>query len=237
MYACLLELRVGDVSGFDLSALNAYWWYPGAERLQLGRMPHRRLSAAFPLHTLDLQARLDAALARQRQAAEPSDGSSSQSGDENEDGLPEGGGSSAGQAAWEHDAILEVPVTADGQWNAVAVWFEACAGPGGDARVSSWGDAPAVGASSSAEGAGKASEAEAASPAPAASSWDQAVHYVDCQAVSAGSTVQLRVRQDAGQLLLTTHPVAQCRPRHALGELRRTPSCYPGGAACGWPAR
>lgn len=200
---------MGEGAGFDLTALNAYWWHPGPERMALARMPHRRLSAPFPVHCLELQARLDAALARQAgqagsgSAPEPEDGS------EDEADAGGGGGSSspAGtEPAWELDTQLEVPVTADGQWNAVAFWFDVHAGHGSGAVVTSWG----------AGSAAAAADGEASRPA-AAHSWDQAVQYVDSLAVAAGGAVRLRVRQDSGQLVFTTTP-PQCRPRHALGE-------------------
>ena len=35
--AMLLELRVGDVRGFNLSALDAYRWHPGTERVDIDR--------------------------------------------------------------------------------------------------------------------------------------------------------------------------------------------------------
>lgn len=208
MYACLLELRVGAVEGFDLSALNAYWWYPGAERMQLARMPHRRLSAPFAVHSLDLQARVDAALASQASDSAGSssrkpaaDASDSEEGDGSAASAPSAAGS---EAAWELDTCLDVPVTADGQWNAVAFWFEVQAGPGSNAVVTSWGDAGV--------------EDDRGIASTAASSWDQAVQYLDTQAVNRGASVKLRVRQDTGQIVFTSTP-PQCRPRHALGEL------------------
>ena len=37
----LLELRVGRVCGFDLSALDAYRWHPGTERVDIDRSETR----------------------------------------------------------------------------------------------------------------------------------------------------------------------------------------------------
>lgn len=216
MFAVLLELRVDSISGFDLSALNAYWWYPHAERMDLGRMPHRRLSAPFQVHSLDLQARLDA---KQGKLSSPSHGSGSGSGGDH-------GGSSSScstdseqdsaariEAVWELDASLEVPVTADGQWNAIAFWFEVQADAGGSALVSSWCE----GSSDEASHGRDDSSSGAPPSGPAAGrSWDQAVQYVDSQAVSRGSLLKLRVRQDSGQYVFASQP-PQCRPRHALG--------------------
>lgn len=224
MYACLLELRVGSVNGFDLSPLNTYWWHPGAERMELARMPHRRLSAPFPVRCLDLQARVDAVLARQA-AASHSSGGAATTGDSQDEASQEpnsppssASGSSGGgeeDAAWEHDAWLEVPVTAGGHWNAVAFWFDVHAG--GGAVVTSWGEGRGSGAPSGYDGEAVTSGAAGQDEAPAeGSSWGQAVQYLDGQAVRAGSSVRLRVRQDGGQLVFTSDP-PQCRPRHALG--------------------
>lgn len=226
VYACLLELRVGAVNGFDLSALNAYWWHPGAERMELARMPHRRLSAPFAVHCLDLQARVDAALARQAAAANSNSDSAAASGSQGAEAAEEANSppsSASGsrneseeEAAWEHDAWLDVPVTAAGHWNAVAFWFEVHAG--GGAAVTSWGEGRGSEASSGDGGEAAAGEAAAEGRTPAAApSWGQAVQYLDGQAVTAGSSVRLRVRQDGGQLVFTSDP-PQCRPRHALGE-------------------
>lgn len=229
VYACLVELRVGTVNGFDLSTLNAYWWHPGAERMELARMPHRRLSAPIPVHCLDLQARLDAALARHAAAANdggaaPCNGSSSKHGAAEEASSPPSSSASSSredgpkdeEVAWEHDEWLEVPVTADGHWNAVVFWFDVHAG--GGAVVTSWGEGRGsrdAATSGSSQAAGSEAAAEGQSAA-AASSWGQAVQYLDGQSVSAGSSARLRVRQDSGQLVFTSDP-PQCRPRHALG--------------------
>ena len=45
----LLELRVGQVRGFDLSSLDAYRWHPGTERFDIDRwatVPFARLPAS-----------------------------------------------------------------------------------------------------------------------------------------------------------------------------------------------
>ena len=217
---------MGAVNGFDLSALNAYWWHPGAERMELARMPHRRLSAPFAVHCLDLQARVDAALARQAAAANSNSDSAAASGSQGAEATEEASSppSSASdsrngseeEASWEHDAWLDIPVTAAGHWNAVAFWFEVHAG--GGAAVTSWGEGRGSEAARADDGEAAAGEAAKAGGAPAAAtSWGQAVQYLDGQAVTAGSSVRLRVRQDSGQLVFTSDP-PQCRPRHAIGE-------------------
>ena len=209
VYAVLLELRVGEVCGFDLSTLNSYWWHPGTERLDLSRLPYRRLSACFPVHMLDLQSRLDARL----REGQGNSGSSS-------DGHGAGGKSSPGHGdaaatAWELDSTLEVSVTADGQWNAIAFWFDLHTHAQGDgAVISSWTDA---GDKGQGHNCAAGAAGVAALPTQLATSWDPAVQYVDSQMLHRGATVQLRVRQDSGQYVFTTRP-PQCRPRHALGE-------------------
>ncbi|KAK9846546.1 hypothetical protein WJX81_006344 [Elliptochloris bilobata] len=118
VWAMLVEMRVGRAAGFDLSVMDRYRWHPGLERVQLDRLPFRRLSEAFKAARVDLQARVDSA----RGSAE----------------LP--------QAVWESDEALTVLPTAAGSWNAVAIWFEVdmCEG----VRVASWSaddaDCPAI---------------------------------------------------------------------------------------------
>ncbi len=46
----LLELRVGQVRGFDLSSLDAYRWHPGTERIEIDRSVMRRCCAASGKH-------------------------------------------------------------------------------------------------------------------------------------------------------------------------------------------
>lgn len=186
MYAALIELGIKDVSGFDLSALNAYCWHPHHEKVELGTLRHRVLSAPFPVHLLDLQGRVDSITGQQG-------GATAQGRPNSEDSKERSCGASG---IWEHDTVLDVPVTAGGHWNAVAFWFEA--------RIDS-----TTMVSSYCHGSPPGS-------LPAASSWEQAVQYLDGTSVAPGSTVQLRVRQDLGQLVFTTHPQQQCRPRHAL---------------------
>jgi hypothetical protein len=37
VYAMLMELRIGEVAGFDLSVMDAYRWHPHIERIDLSR--------------------------------------------------------------------------------------------------------------------------------------------------------------------------------------------------------
>ncbi len=37
VYAALVEVRLGDVAGFDLTTMNAYRWHPHTERVDLSR--------------------------------------------------------------------------------------------------------------------------------------------------------------------------------------------------------
>jgi protein arginine N-methyltransferase 7 len=94
VWAVLLELRLANVSGFDLSAMNAYRWHPIAEGVDLEHEPHRRLSEPVPVCDIDFQRWLDVCIA---------------------------GGGAEGLCG---DAELEVTMTGGGVWNAVAMWFD-----------------------------------------------------------------------------------------------------------------
>ncbi|KAK9917705.1 hypothetical protein WJX75_007354 [Coccomyxa subellipsoidea] len=98
--AMLVEMRITDVSGFDLSGLNRYRWNPSHEKIDLSRVPHTRLSNAFTAIDLDLQRRVD-----------------SLSGGGLEDGA-------ILEILWESDRTLKVPATCSGRWNAVVFWFK-----------------------------------------------------------------------------------------------------------------
>ena len=172
VFAVLIDAHVGPVSGFDLSPMNTYWWYPHHEAVQLSNMHHRRLSAPFLVRTLDLQTRVAAA-----QRKVPADEATASA--------------AASQHGWELDIHLAVPVTADGKWNAVAFWFGVCTGA--STGVNSF-----------------AAPSSAGVDWPVASSWQQAVQFMDDTPVTKGSIVDLRVRQDCGQFVFTTHP-PQCR--------------------------
>ncbi len=121
----------------------------------------------------------------------------------------------AGAPEWELDAHLEVPIAADGHWNAVAFWFTAHLG--GGASLSSYA-VPERGrvVESGTKAAADTAHGPHAEPAVLlATSWGQSVQYVDRIAVRRGSSVEVRVRQDSGQYIFTTTP-QQCRPRHAM---------------------
>ncbi|EIE22937.1 hypothetical protein COCSUDRAFT_83709 [Coccomyxa subellipsoidea C-169] len=98
--AMLVEMRISDVSGFDLSGLNRYRWN-GHEKIDLSRVPHKQLSSAFTAIDLDVQRRVD----------------SLSGGCLGDDALPD--------ILWESDRTLKVPATCSGRWNAVVFWFKA----------------------------------------------------------------------------------------------------------------
>ena len=135
------------------------------------RVPHRQLSAPFAVCSLDLQARVAAA---QAAAAAAAGGSASQSGDQQQqqqqqEEQPEQHGEGPSSPAWELEVELEVPVTAGGNWNAVAFWFDLHMGEdgaAGPAVLTSYGPG-----SPAADAVGE--------------SWGQAVQYVDGTAVAA----------------------------------------------------
>ena len=101
----LLDLRVGEVSGFDLSSLNAYRWHPRSERVdlayELSQAGHRAVSAPFDVLTIDFQRRADALSAG-----------------------PPGAEADAPRPLWDVETGLAVPATADGPWNAVGTWYD-----------------------------------------------------------------------------------------------------------------
>jgi len=95
--AQLIELRLDQISGFDLTALNAYRWHPQAAKQDLYSEPHHVLSDPFEVTDLNIQDRLTAALR---------------------------GDSSSKAGAMEQDDFVHVKSIKDGIWNAVAFWFE-----------------------------------------------------------------------------------------------------------------
>jgi protein arginine N-methyltransferase 7 len=158
LHAMLIELRLDTVRGFDLTAMNAYRWHPTAETVQLGREPHRQLSAPFRLCDIDFQ-----------QAVHDRD---------------EGDAGDAMESAGHH----AVSITADGIWNAVAVWYTL-----------------------DMLGAGCGADAPAAEPPTTELC---AVYYLDERAVRAGTEIELGVHRNDTQLAFSTSP-QQWRPRHA----------------------
>ena len=101
----LMELRISDVSGFDLSYLNTYRWNPAHEKINLDRelrqntKSYQKLSETFVADEIDLQARCDAFV----------DSSSFDNAE-----LPE----------WEYEKEMQVDTIAGGIWNAVAFWMD-----------------------------------------------------------------------------------------------------------------
>jgi len=132
LWASLIEMRLTDVSGFDLRAMNSYRWHPSAERMDRMRQTHRELSSATRCCDIDLNAFL-------RENRETS-----------------------------YD--VNVPVTANGMWNAVAVWYDLDLGNGL--------------LLSSAE----------------CSSIRKAIFYVDEQRIPANSSVNMSIVLDGGQM-------------------------------------
>ncbi len=93
----LVEFSLDQISGFNLSAMDCYRWYPGDERYDAGKIPCRPLSQPFVAIDLDLNERV-----RQIQKE-----------------LRDNSGS-----IWEIDETMQIKVTKSGQWNAVVFWFE-----------------------------------------------------------------------------------------------------------------
>lgn len=59
VYAMLIDLSIGNVSGFDLRAMNAFRWHPNGEACDLACTPHRKLSQPFVICEVDMQGWLD----------------------------------------------------------------------------------------------------------------------------------------------------------------------------------
>ena len=120
--AMLLELRITQISGFDLSYLNSYRWHPGHEKINLNRElaqgteSYKRLSDAFDAADVDLQARIDAFVKT--------------SNDPDKADLPE----------WEYEKEMKVETTADGTMNAVTFWMDIKFDE--STRLSTWNDKP-----------------------------------------------------------------------------------------------
>lgn len=94
----LVELKLDQISGFDLSAMDCYRWYPGDERFDQGKMPLRTLSQPFIAGDIDLSDRVKRVHSGTLE-------------EENE-------------CIWEMDKSLKVKVSKSGQWNGVVFWFE-----------------------------------------------------------------------------------------------------------------
>lgn len=61
VFAMLIELRTGDICGFDLSAFNRYRWNTGYEPIRLGAEDHKALTAPFACLDFDFGSGIDAA--------------------------------------------------------------------------------------------------------------------------------------------------------------------------------
>lgn len=54
LWASLSDIRLTDVCGFDLRAMNTYRWHPSAEKFDSSRCMHRELSQKFACCDIDL---------------------------------------------------------------------------------------------------------------------------------------------------------------------------------------
>ncbi|KAG7675099.1 hypothetical protein Ndes2526A_g07853 [Nannochloris sp. 'desiccata'] len=155
--AVLVELLLPStgVNGFDLSPLDkSYRWFPGDEKIELDKIPHRGLTKPFLAHSLDLQQRArdiqqrkkdresskkknscistkgeTANLQKKGYKTSSDEGVEEETEKEHEVGHEAGDGKkkkniSKQQQQWEADFEIEVEVTASGKWNGVAFWFE-----------------------------------------------------------------------------------------------------------------
>jgi protein arginine N-methyltransferase 7 len=127
----LMELRISDVSGFDLSYLNTYRWNPAHEKISLDRelrqdtKSYQKLSETFVADEIDLQARCDAFVDTSPLI--------------NDSELPE----------WEYEKEIQVNTIAEGVWNAVAFWMDIKFGE--DSHASTWNESGCSGINQSAD--------------------------------------------------------------------------------------
>ncbi len=133
------------------------------------RVPHRVLSAPFPLQTLDLQARVDALTGQHAMSAR---GASAPQAEGVEGEVP------SAPSPWEWDDTLEVQVTAEGVWNAIAFWFDAELSGGSSGGAGAAAEVPGDGA------VVVSSYAQGRAGVAGCSSWEQAVQYVDAASVA-----------------------------------------------------
>ena len=95
--AQIIELKLDDIAGFDLSAMDCYRWYPGDEKFDAQNNPYKPLSDPFVAVEINLTKRVE---------------------------LVQSGGGACKDELWEVDEDINVLVTETGQWNAVLFWFE-----------------------------------------------------------------------------------------------------------------
>jgi len=146
--AVLVEILLPSkgVNGFDLSPLDtSYRWYPGDEKIELDKVPHRGLTKPFLAQTLDLQQRVRDIQQQNKKDKESSEKMENDDESSTEDESVEeeekrieheaGDGKKKNniskqpppppqQQQWEADFEIEVEITASGKWNGVAFWFE-----------------------------------------------------------------------------------------------------------------
>lgn len=130
---------------------------------------------------------------------------------------------------WEADFEIDVQATSSGKWNAIAFWFELEMQPSNASsppKHSQQAEGPKEFVGDLASGVWPPATASATSSASFSScpsntqpalgrSWGQAVQYIDTRTLEKGTTIQLRVRQDSGQIVFTPTP-PPARMRHAL---------------------
>jgi predicted RNA methylase len=216
-----LSLPATGVNGFDLSPLDkSYRWYPGDEKIELDKIPHRGLSKPFLAHSLDLQQRVREIQLRKTTAfstiktcSKGIEESESEDGEEKEE-------ETTTTDLWEADFEIEVEVTASGKWNAVAFWFELDLDS--DFEENSDNNTTTSLSSGTRPFSGNSSSSSPSSPPPPSHfsssygrSWGQAVQYMDPRSILQGNAIKLRIRQDTGQILFSSDP-PPCRLHHAL---------------------
>jgi predicted RNA methylase len=190
--AQLVQMKLDPlVSGFDLSAMDQYRWYPGDERVDLDAMStnYASLSDPFVVVDIDLNARVQKV--QQRIHADTPEEKTGEATIEQAD------------QPWEIDDTLCVRATISGHWNAVVFWFEL------SSPFNSSG-AALTSRINTTESSRSTSTTTISSP-----SWGQAIQYVGARSLEAGEDVSLRVQQDASQIVFIADPPNH-RMHHAL---------------------
>jgi predicted RNA methylase len=133
----LVQVKLDQlISGFDLSAMDQYRWYPGDERLNVDSTSINFTSLSEPFVAVNID------LVKRARRVQMDNNHPSEEHINEQEGII-----SDEDRAWEVDEYQNISITLSGQWNAVVFWFELSSEfhPDGDVlsnRTSpSWGQA------------------------------------------------------------------------------------------------
>lgn len=199
VYAVASSMRVGTISGLDLSSLNVYRWHPSLEacRLNAETTPRRDLTAPFLLCEIDLQRILD----MERAAADSSEGNSATA-----PAIPPN--KRTAPAEFVHDAVVSPAATAAGKCNALCVFFVLDFAGDGSRCATNWRRGKQL--------LHEAGHERSDPHLGVLDSIAQSVHYLDEFDVRrVGDTIPIRVQHDGSMLVLSHASLPSVRPRHA----------------------